>query len=165
MKCKSYIKRILSILLLLIWLFFIFDMSAKTGEESSGLSLKIAYSIHEIKYVNDFIKLNILHTLIRKTAHFTEYAILALLGYGFFSSFEMKLEYSNKKIYLKKIFANIMFCLIVAVSDEFHQSFVPGRGPSIIDVGIDICGSIAFLGILILVEMAIIHKKENTEIH
>jgi VanZ family protein len=34
-----------------------------------------------------------------------------------------------------------------AVTDEFHQSFVPGRGPGATDVGIDVAG--ASLGVML----------------
>jgi VanZ family protein len=34
-----------------------------------------------------------------------------------------------------------------AATDEFHQSFVPGRGPGVGDVGIDVAG--ASLGVLL----------------
>ena len=34
-----------------------------------------------------------------------------------------------------------LLAILYAASDEFHQSFVPGRGPSVIDVGIDAIGA------------------------
>ena len=37
-------------------------------------------------------------------------------------------------------------CVAFAAGDEYHQSFVAGRGPSVKDVGIDSIG--AFFGIL-----------------
>ncbi len=37
-------------------------------------------------------------------------------------------------------------CLLYAISDEIHQSFVPGRSPRVTDVGIDTLGSL--LGLL-----------------
>lgn len=43
---------------------------------------------------------------------------------------------------------SILAVLIYAVSDEFHQSFVPGRNASPIDVGIDTVGAI--LGVIAL---------------
>lgn len=40
-----------------------------------------------------------------------------------------------------------LLTIAYAATDEFHQSFVPGRGDSIVDVGIDSIGSA--LGLLI----------------
>jgi VanZ family protein len=37
-------------------------------------------------------------------------------------------------------------CILYAAMDEFHQSFVPGRGPRVLDVGIDTLG--VLLGLL-----------------
>ena len=37
-------------------------------------------------------------------------------------------------------------CILYGVSDEFHQSFVPDRSPSLTDIAADIVGS--FLGIV-----------------
>lgn len=36
----------------------------------------------------------------------------------------------------------VLFCLSYGVSDEFHQSFVPGRSPSGFDVFADVCGAL-----------------------
>ncbi|QCX34380.1 VanZ family protein [Caloramator sp. E03] len=41
----------------------------------------------------------------------------------------------------------ILICVLYAISDEFHQVFVPGRGPNIRDVFIDSTGTL--VGILI----------------
>ncbi len=37
-------------------------------------------------------------------------------------------------------------CILYAITDEFHQSFVPGRTPRVTDVGIDAIGTL--LGLL-----------------
>jgi VanZ family protein len=37
-------------------------------------------------------------------------------------------------------------CIVYAITDEIHQSFVPGRAPRVMDVGIDALGSL--LGLL-----------------
>jgi VanZ family protein len=39
-----------------------------------------------------------------------------------------------------------VLCILYAITDEFHQSFVPGRSPRVTDVGIDAMGSL--LGLL-----------------
>ena len=36
---------------------------------------------------------------------------------------------------------SIIFCLLYGVSDEFHQSFIPGRFPSIADIAADVVGA------------------------
>ena len=42
----------------------------------------------------------------------------------------------------KRIFLVILFCLIYAITDEFHQQFVSGRTSSIVDIIIDSLGVI-----------------------
>jgi VanZ family protein len=37
------------------------------------------------------------------------------------------------------------FCILYAISDEIHQSFVPGRSPRALDVGIDTLGALVGL--------------------
>lgn len=75
--------------------------------------------------------------VIKKTAHFIEYAILAFLYLrGFLGS-----GFSKKKSF---IFA-LVLCILYATSDEFHQSFIPGREPRIRDVIIDTIGAFSSL--------------------
>lgn len=72
--------------------------------------------------------------LLRKSAHITEYAILATLFIRYISNF-----YKKSNIVL---LITTALCVAYAASDEFHQSFVPGRGPSIKDVFVDSVGVI-----------------------
>jgi len=75
--------------------------------------------------------------ILRKIAHITEYFILTFLLYrAFKGSFNMNI--TQFFIYP----ATLSF--LYAVSDEFHQSFVPGRSASIRDVLIDTIGIIGF---------------------
>ncbi len=68
----------------------------------------------------------------------TEYAILAqLVTRGLRGS----TTWSTPKIY----YSALVFVLLYATSDEFHQSFVVGRQGSPIDVMIDVFG--AWLGL------------------
>jgi VanZ family protein len=41
----------------------------------------------------------------------------------------------------------VLFCLLYGISDEFHQSFVPGRFPSISDLVADTIGGIMAVSI------------------
>jgi len=46
--------------------------------------------------------------------------------------------------------AIILWCLIYGIADEFHQSFIPGRSPSLADIGADTIGAIVVsLGALV----------------
>ncbi|MBN1621238.1 MAG: VanZ family protein [Endomicrobiales bacterium] len=76
--------------------------------------------------------------ILRKIAHIVEYGILFLLVQR--ALFHSGLKWQPKRIYL----VSIIFSVLYAVSDEYHQSFVPGRGPSAYDVGVDSAGVFLF---------------------
>ncbi len=74
--------------------------------------------------------------LVKKSGHITEYAMLACaLWYGFHLQ-ENKWRFAW------------LLAVLYALTDEYHQSFVPGRHPSIIDVFV-FDGVGAFLGLTI----------------
>ena len=70
--------------------------------------------------------------LIRKLAHFTEYAILYVLVF----------RATKNKIW------GVLFAFFYAITDEIHQLFVPGRNGSARDVLIDTAGAVFALTIL-----------------
>lgn len=72
-------------------------------------------------------------TLVRKLAHFTEYAILYFFAYRVVSL------YKNDP-FAKYI--SLIICVLYAASDEWHQTFIPGRDAKILDMGIDSLGAI-----------------------
>ncbi|HEU0273136.1 MAG TPA: VanZ family protein [Candidatus Udaeobacter sp.] len=83
-----------------------------------------------------------IHFIVRKCAHVTEYAVLALLLWRT-ADFMVSPKQSMPIVY-----ACIWgVCLLVAATDEFHQSFVASRGASVRDIMIDSGGAI--LGLLI----------------
>ncbi|HLE48806.1 MAG TPA: VanZ family protein [Patescibacteria group bacterium] len=72
--------------------------------------------------------------IIKKTAHLIEYSTFTVL------LFRALIKSSvNKK---KAAIISVIIAMIYAFSDEFHQSFTPGREPKLRDVLIDISGSI-----------------------
>jgi VanZ family protein len=79
-------------------------------------------------------------SLLSIAAHFVEYAILATLLWHALSSTPA----------LAGRAAPLAFALAVlyAISDEFHQSFVPGRYPDVRDVLVDAAG--ALVAVLVL---------------
>lgn len=82
-----------------------------------------------------------LHFVIRKLAHLTEYAILGALTYR-----AVRGEERGWKG--RWAIAAIVIAAVVAATDEFHQEFVPSRGPSPVDVIIDTIGATIAQGIV-----------------
>lgn len=74
--------------------------------------------------------------VIRKFGHVTEYFISGLL---LFRAFRNDSVSGRKWIWA---FASLMAIVLIAACDEFHQSFVPTRTASLIDVGLDTFGGI-----------------------
>jgi len=74
--------------------------------------------------------------LLRKAAHFTEFAALGGLLAWRFAMME------------KPVPGALFWGAMAACVDETIQRFVPDRGPSLMDVGIDTCGVLT--GILLL---------------
>ena len=74
--------------------------------------------------------------LVKKGAHALGYGLLAL---AYLYAFKL----SPTKLKIAWVLA-----FLYAISDEFHQSFVPGRHGSWIDVGIDSAGAAIALKIL-----------------
>jgi VanZ family protein len=75
-----------------------------------------------------------IHGVIRKLAHLTEYFILGLLLFRAFSC-----DCADLKAW-RWFFYSLLAVVLFAAGDEFHQSFVVTRTPSVIDVGIDVLG-------------------------
>jgi len=84
----------------------------------------------------------IILVVVRKCAHVIEYAVLAVLLWRALRSGSgphMKMSLSFGAV--------LLGCALFAASDEFHQSFVKSRTPSVRDVLLDVAG--AFVGLLI----------------
>lgn len=126
-------KKIIKTLLFLIWLILIYLLSAETGDQSGSLSDGILLSIAKLLKISDtkaFV--DTFGFFIRKLAHFSEYFILYILTYECFK------EYNCPKL----IVVSVLFCVLYASFDEFHQLFVDGRCGQLSDVMIDSSGSI-----------------------
>lgn len=144
-----FLLKPLSFLPAILMMYVIYSFSAQTGEVSGQLSYKIAYQIVETKnellnenksYDQLYTSAESIHYYVRKAGHMTEYFLLAV-------AVSLPLYvYRVRGIWLM-LLAGIL-CVGFAGLDEYHQSFVAGRGPSLKDVGIDSIG--AFAGILLV---------------
>ena len=87
-------------------------------------------------------EIDTIHEAMRKLAHWTEYFILAVL-----LARALRTEFPRHRPFRKLIFC-IVLATLYAASDEWHQSFVPIRSASVVDVVIDgfgaICGALSF---------------------
>lgn len=158
-KCFGRLYFLISLVFLFLWLYLIYGMSAKSGEESAGLSYKIAEFAYRFPAFSYCFKFDTLHLLIRKGAHFTEYGILALLVINFLNACNVlwtgaNLIRTHQNVSIINryfITVTIIFCCIYASLDEYHQGFVDGREPSVRDVWIDTSGACVFLLVFVLV--------------
>lgn len=74
-----------------------------------------------------------IHFIVRKLAHFTEYAILGVLAARAFRNLP------------RWFLISAALVAVYALLDEYHQSFVPSRTASILDSFIDMAGGLTAL--------------------
>ncbi len=132
----------------LILLIFIWGNSCIGATNSGAASGTITKAI--LKIINSFFGINVsfntLHILIRKLAHFTEYAVYGLLLKGAAQT---------------NAITTMFIGLLTAVADECIQYFTPGRAASVRDIIVDftgfVCGMIVFW-----ILRAMWHEFQNT---
>ena len=78
----------------------------------------------------------LIHTVIRKAAHFTEFFILGLLAY--WASRRGRMPQWRWRWVVQALVVAGGYALL----DEFRQGFVPSRTPSLADSGIDFLGAL-----------------------
>ena len=149
-------KKIISFIVLILWMIVIFSFSSADANKSTSTSDKVITTMIEIKdkITNNETSNNEKEIIvknssfyIRKLAHITEYLILGFL------MFNLLKQYSVTNIYYA-----IGLSILYSCTDEFHQLFISGRSGNIRDVLID------SIGILIgtyLYKLLFIKNKEN----
>lgn len=139
----------LSFIPALLLMYIIFSFSSQDGDTSADLSYEVSYTLVEAGNVildADLQPTEIaslatrFNGVVRKLAHMTEYFALAIAV-----SFPLYV-YGLRGIPLMLVAG--LFCVAFAASDEYHQSFVDGRGPGVRDVLIDSFG--VFWGIILV---------------
>jgi len=147
---KSFLKYWLP---LLVWLGVIFlgSTSLMSAEHTSRLIVPI---LLWLKPGMSPKTIWIILVIMRKCAHVSEYAILALLLWRALRSGP------TLRTKLATLFSAVLLaCAVFAASDEFHQSFVKSRNPSVGDVLLDVVG--ALFGLLICASFARRHPKKT----
>ena len=117
------------------WVAFVWCHSLVQGPQSSlesGLVVTLVRPVFEMLGVHDA---DLMSLLVRKAAHFSEYAVLGVLARGLFSTLR-----SEKGV--RPFPAALLVALVPAV-DECIQLFVPGRSGQLTDVLLDLSGVVA----------------------
>lgn len=77
----------------------------------------------------------------RKLAHVIVYFLLGLVTYRGFAM-------GQKWYSLQAGVRSLVFCAVYASTDEYHQSFVAGRGPAVHDVALDSAAALLALWLI-----------------
>lgn len=131
-------------ILCIFWMLVIFWFSAQVADDSQEMSdffVRLLDALFSLEIMKNEIIQDMTSFLVRKAAHMSEYAVLAiLLGLTI-------REYKKEPWLLLALTATAAY----AATDEFHQLFVPGRSGQFKDVLIDTAGGALGLGLLALI--------------
>lgn len=135
----------------------IFCFSAQSASESSHLSASFARRLFLIfrpalaVYNDEQWQALLLATglYIRKAAHFTEFFALGV---------SLRLWFAALGKPRRALLPAWLLATLYAATDELHQMFVDGRGPALLDVGIDSLGALCGAA---LVALCIVHRRKR----
>ena len=154
--------------LVMALIFFFSSQDASLSSETSGFFTDIIVRIFYPEYQSltlserELIRSQI-SFFVRKTGHFSEFTLLgfSLMLHALVS------RYYKRAHGVRSLMPHALFTLFAgaayAVSDEFHQSFVEGRGPAAADVGIDTCGVLFGLVVISLIWNAVTKRGSENE--
>jgi len=125
-------RKLLRFLPALLWMSLIYRASATPDLKSVPLAQRLGLLPWEL----DPATLDLLEVLLRKSAHLLSYALLALLLHWALSALLAR---------PKALYSALGLTLLYALTDEFHQSFVPTREGRLTDVLIDTAGAVIAL--------------------
>jgi VanZ family protein len=137
----------------LVWMALIFSASgdSKSFQHSSRLIeplLRFFFSHMADETVARIV------FFVRKLAHLTEYAVLATL---LFRAFRQQRKDDPRPWLSRHARLAMLIVALYAASDEWHQSFVPTREASVVDVMIDTSGGA--LGLIAIWALGRFRKK------
>jgi VanZ family protein len=127
----------------IFWMGFIFWMSTETFSSQNTFS-PVETILRFLFPKISFQEVGLVHEFIRKSGHFIEYFIMGLL---LFRAFHGKsIVWWN----WRWSFFAIIGVVLWAACDEFHQSFIPTRTASVMDVAIDTAGGVLSQFVVVL---------------
>lgn len=148
---------LLASLLVLAIMAAIFCFSAQSASESAHLSASFARRLFLFfrpalaVYNDEQWQALLLATglYIRKAAHFTEFFALGV---------SLRLWFAALGKPRRALLPAWLLATLYAATDELHQMFVDGRGPALLDVGIDSLGALCGAA---LVALCIVHRRKR----
>ncbi len=139
MKIK-YLSWLPAVIMMGIIFYFSSKPAAVSGESSLAISQRIVKIYEEatdtqIEEAKRADALDQVDHIVRKTAHFVEYAVLAAAVALHFTLWKEGKGW--------RLGVPILITALYAATDELHQVFVPGRSGQLSDVILDSCGAVA----------------------
>ena len=141
----TVIFAVLSVLCM-VMIFYFSSQSAGDSDKQSSIILEIVRRIFGNNSFSNF--------LVRKAAHFCEFALLGML-FNFTYYF-----YKNSK----NIILSTSLASLYAASDEIHQIFVEGRSCQFRDWAIDTGGAITGMAVFLVIYLIINKVTKHKEI-
>ena len=148
-------KKIITIILVLLWMILVFYLSNQIADDSAELSGGLTRKVLQILHIIDgktVEEQGAIENTFRKLAHFCLYTLGGILILSHINLYKI----TDKK----KVFISWILGTIYAISDEIHQLFIPGRSGEIRDVCIDSLGVVIGI-ILVLMLLKFIERRKK----
>lgn len=150
---------LLYVLPLLAWMLLIFLMSTDFASSENTKPIVRSLFLQLFPAAADYFspyQIGLIDYNLRKFAHVTEYAILAVLAYR-------AVVFGARRFRNAHVIWPFLIGVAYAASDEYHQSFYPSRGAKADDVFIDAAG--VTLGLLLCLwrRAATAEKRESPD--
>lgn len=131
--------------------YFSHQPAKKSSKTSHTIAKKIVNTVSKNKTVKEKKKLEKkVNDSLRTLAHFSLYFLL-----GLFLISAMIMSFGHKKSFVYLFVLTMILILMYALSDEYHQSFIPGRSAQFIDIAVDFSGGLLSNGIVYLINKRI----------
>jgi VanZ family protein len=128
----------------ILWMGLIFGLSTNLGSTANTSRILVPL-LRWLYPTMSFRTIVHVHSIIRKVGHLGEYAVLGMLLWRALRQARLRDAGSS---FWRVAVAVLLISAAYAATDEFHQSFLPTRTPSVRDVMIDTCGSLIGLSII-----------------
>ncbi len=159
---RKTVRRLILWALVIGWMCLIFAFSCETadrsGKTSGGFirSLLITFDtgFSDLDEAAQTARVESLDFFVRKSAHFSLFAVLGLLCAAAYS-----VDLRPGTAFLLALLTGALY----AVSDEAHQYFVPGRACQLRDMVIDTCGTAVGAGFFTAVRLLVRRRMRRSK--